>query len=344
MANKSNLQKIPNFVIFQTETGKVNVEVFFQNDTLWLTQKTIAALFEKERSVITKHLKNLFREGELTESSVCANFTHTAEDGKNYTTKHYNLRTITAVGYRVNSHRAIEFRKWATEILHEYIIKGFAMDDERLKQMKHFGKDYFDEMLERIREIRLSERRFYQKITDIYALSADYDRNNKSTRNFFASVQNKLHWAIHGKTAAELIYTEADANKIYMGLKTWQQAPEGKILKSDVSIAKNYLEKEHLKQLERLVTAYLDLAENRADRRIVMNMNDWVSFLDKFLELSDYPILTKSGKLTALKAKLKAETEYGKYRVIQDQNYISDFDKEIKRLQYMKPSNIEPDN
>ena len=333
MAEKNEIQKIPDFVIFQTETGKVNVEVFFQNDTLWLTQKTIAALFEKERSVITKHLKNLFNEGELIESSVCANFAHTAQDEKIYNTKYYNLRAVTAVGYRVNSHRATEFRKWATEILHEYIIKGFAMDDERLKQMKHFGKDYFDEMLERIREIRLSERRFYQKITDIYALSADYDRNNKSTRNFFATVQNKLHWAIQGKTAAEIIYTEADAAKIYMGLKTWKQAPEGKILRSDVSIAKNYLEKEHLKQLERIVTAYLDLAENRADRGIVMNMKDWVLFLDKFLELSDYPILTKSGKLTALKAKLKAETEYDKFRIIQDQNYMSDFDKVIKRLQ-----------
>jgi hypothetical protein len=210
------------------------------------------------------------------------------------------------------------------------------MDDERLKQMKHFGKDYFDEMLERIREIRLSERRFYQKITDIYALSADYDRNNKSTRNFFATVQNKLHWAIQGKTAAEIIYTEADATKIYMGLKTWKHSPGGKILNSDVGIAKNYLATEHLKQLERLVTAYLDLAENRADRGIVMNMKDWLSYLDKFLELSDHPILADSGKLTTLEAKLKAESEYDKYRVIQDRDYISDFDKEIKKLQNKK--------
>ena len=342
MPKKSDLQKIPNFVLFQTETGKVNVEVFFQNDTLWLTQKAMSQLFEKGRSTITEHLKNIFTEGELIENSVCRHFRHTAEDGKTYNTKYYNLRSITAVGYRVNSHRAIEFRKWATEILHEYIIKGFAMDDERLKQMKHFGKDYFDEMLERIREIRLSERRFYQKITDLYALSADYDRSNKSTRNFFASVQNKLHWAIQGKTAAEIIYTEADARKIYMGLKTWKQVPEGKILKSDVSIAKNYLEEEHLNQLGRLVSAYLDLAENRADRGIVMNMKDWVSYLDKFLELSDYPILTKSGKLTALEAKLKAEAEYDKYRVIQDKNYISDFDIEIKKLQNKELSDSKP--
>jgi hypothetical protein len=235
------------------------------------------------------------------------------------------------VGYRVNSHRAAEFRKWATEILHEYIIKGFAMDDERLKQIKHFGKDYFDEMLERIREIRLSERRFYQKITDIYALSADYDKNDETTKKFFATVQNKLHWAIQGKTAAEIIYSEADAQKIYMGLKTWKHAPDGKILKSDVSIAKNYLEEEHLKQMKRLVTAYLDLAENRAQRGIVMNMKDWVHYLDKFLELSDYPVLMEKGKVSALEAKLKAEAEYEKYRVIQDRSYESDFDKLVKK-------------
>ena len=338
---KNDLQKIENFVIFQTETGKVNVEVFFRNDTLWLTQKTMAMLFEKGRSTITEHLKNIFQEQELDEKSVCRDFRHTAQDSKTYTTKYYNLRAITAVGYRVNSHRATEFRKWATEILHEYIIKGFAMDDERLKQLKHFGKDYFEEMLERIREIRLSERRFYQKITDIYALSADYDSNDKTTKDFFAGVQNKLHWAIHGKTAAEIIYTEADAKKIFMGLKTWKHSPNGKILKSDVSVAKNYLEKEHLKQLERLVTAYLDLAENRAERGIVMNMKDWSFFLDKFLEISDYPILKHKGKISALEAKLKAESEYDKYRVIQDRNYVSNFDKEIKKLQNKNNKEIE---
>ncbi len=326
------LEKFSNFVIFQTATGKVNIDVFFQNDTLWLTQKKIAELFEKDRSVITKHLKNVFNEGELDKNSVCANFTHTAQDGKTYNTKYYNLRAITAIGYRVNSHRATEFRKWATEILHEYIIKGFAMDDERLKQIRHFGKDYFDEMLERIREIRLSERRFYQKITDIYALSADYDSGAFITKDFFATTQNKLHWAIQGKTAAEIIYTEADAEKIYMGLKSWGNSPEGKILKSDATIAKNYLEEQHLKQLERIVTAYLDLAENRANRGVVMNMKDWVLFLDKFLELSDYPILLDKGKISALEAKIKAEAEYDKYRVIQDKNYISDFDREIKRI------------
>ena len=325
------LQKFENFVLFQTQGGKVNVDVFFQNDTLWLTQKTIAVLFEKGRSTITEHLKKIFAEGELDENSVCRNFRHTAQDGKTYNTNYYNLKAITAVGYRVNSQRATEFRKWATEILHEYIIKGFAMDDERLKQIKHFGQDYFDEMLERIQEIRLSERRFYQKITDIYALSADYSKDANTTKDFFATTQNKMHWAIQGKTAAEIIYTNADATKIAMGLKTWKNAPTGKILKSDVSIAKNYLEQEHLKQLQRLVTAYLDLAENRAERGIVMNMKDWIVFLDKFLELSDYPILLNKGKVSALEAKLKAETEYKKYRVIQDQNYISDFDKEIMK-------------
>jgi hypothetical protein len=330
--NHSQLTRFSDFVIFQTDTGKVNIDVFFCDETLWLTQKKIAELFEKGRSTITEHLKKIFNAGELIENSVCRDFRHTAEDGKTYNTKYYNLKAITAVGYRVNSHQAAMFRKWATDILHDFIIKGFAMDDERLKQIKHFGQDYFDEMLERIREIRLSERRFYQKVTDIYALSADYDMTAPVTKNFFAATQNKLHWAITGRTAAEIIYTKADATKVYMGLKTWKRAPEGKILKSDVSVAKNYISKQHLKELERIVSAYLDLAENRADRNIVMNMKDWVIFLDKFLAISDYPILLDKGKISALEAKLKAEMEYEKYRIVQDKNYISDFDKEIKRI------------
>lgn len=334
----TELQLLSNFVIFEAEKGKVNIDVYFKDETLWLTQKRIAELFEKDRTVISKHLKNIFESDELQENLVCANFAHTTQhgaiEGKTQTkeTKYYNLKAITAIGYRVNSHRAIEFRKWATEILHEYIIKGFAMDDERLKQIKHFGVDYFDEMLERIREIRLSERRLYQKITDIYALSADYDNKDAITKQFFATVQNKLHWAISGKTAAEIIYTTADANKISMGLKTWKQAPEGKILKTDVSIAKNYLNEEHLKALQRIVTSYLDLAESRATNRTVMNMKDWDKFLVQFLELADYPILKDKGKISMLEAKLKAETEYEKFRVIQDQNYISDFDREMKKL------------
>ncbi len=331
-SKNSELQQFSNFVIFQTENGKVNIDVYFKDETLWLTQKLIAKLFEKDRTVITRHLKNIFESGELNEDSVCAYFAHTAEDGKTYNTKYYNLRAITAIGYRVNSHRATEFRKWATEILHEYIIKGFAMDDERLKQIKHFGKDYFDEMLERVREIRLSERRLYQKITDIYALSADYDSKADITKQFFAIVQNKLHWAITGKTAAEIIYSEADAAKICMGLKTWKQAPSGKILKSDVTIAKNYLNEEHLKILQRIVTSYLDLAESRAVNRKVMNMKDWEEFLVQFLELTDFPILLNKGKVSMLEAKLKAESEYDKYRIIQDKNYISDFDREIKQI------------
>lgn len=336
------LKRIENFVIYQTETGKVNVEVYFENNTLWLTQKVIGELFNKDRTVITRHLKNIFSEGELDEDVVCANFAHTTTHGaiegktQTKTVKFYNLRAITAVGYRVNSKEATAFRKWATEVLHEYIIKGFAMDDERLKQMKHFGQDYFDEMLERIREIRLSERRFYQKITDIYALSADYNANDDTTKKFFATTQNKLHWAIHGQTAAEIIYANADATKIAMGLTSWKNAPDGKILKSDVSVAKNYLNQAHLNQLQRLVTAYLDLAENRAERGIVMNMKDWVGFLDRFLELSDYPILTDNGKVTALEAKLKAEGEYDKYRVIQDKEYRSDFDKLIEHTKNKK--------
>ncbi len=332
------LKKIENFVIYQTATAKVNVEVYFENDTLWLSQKVIAQLFNKGRSTITEHLKKIFTEGELEEKLVCRDFRHTtahgAIEGKTQTksVKFYNLRAITAVGYRVNSIEATAFRKWATEILHEYIVKGFAMDDERLKEVKHFGKDYFDEMLERIKEIRLSERRFYQKITDIYALSADYSNDTELTKTFYATTQNKLHWAIQGKTAAEIIYHNADVTKIAMGLKTWKNAPTGKVLKSDVSIAKNYLNKEHLNQLQRLVTAYLDLAQNRAERGIVMNMKDWILFLDKFLELSDYPILTHKGKIAALEAKLKAETEYDKFRVEQDKNFISDFDKIIKKI------------
>lgn len=335
---KTELQQLSNFVIFKTENGKVNIDVLFQDETLWLNQKSMAELFEKGRSTITEHLKKIFADGELEEQVVCRDFRHTTPHGavegltQETAVKYYNLKAIIAVGYRVNSHRAIEFRKWAGEILHEYIIKGFAMDDERLKQMKHFGQDYFDEMLERIREIRLSERRLYQKITDIYALSADYDNQADITKHFFASVQNKLHWAITGKTAAEIIYTEADAKKIHMGLKAWKHAPVGKILKSDVSIAKNYLNEEHIKALERIVNSYLDLAENRARNRQVMNMKDWDKFLVQFLELVDYPILTNSGKISMLEARLKAESEYEKFRVIQDQNYVSDFDAALKKL------------
>lgn len=322
-----------NFLFYTGNNGKINVEVFIKDETVWLNQKAMAELFNVERSVITKHLGNIFKEGELMENAVCAIFAHTATDGKNYKTKFYNLDAIISVGYRVNSYQATQFRIWATKTLKEFILKGFVLNDERLKQGNQvFGKDYFDELLERIREIRASERRFYQKITDIYALSADYDKNAPVTNEFFATVQNKLHWAITGKTAAEIIYNSADAAQIHMGLTSWKHAPEGKILKSDVAIAKNYLGEAHIKELNQIVSAYLDLAENRANRQILMKMTDWIEFLNKFLELSNYPILKDKGKISALEAKLKAEHEYEIYRIQQDKDYISDFDKEIKKI------------
>jgi hypothetical protein len=319
-------------IFYQGEDGNVKIEVFYHNETFWMTQKKIAELFGVQRPAITKHLKNIFDGGELKEDSVSSILEHTAEDGKNYNTTFYNLDAIIAVGYRVNSSKATKFRIWATKVLNEFITKGFVLDDNRLKQGKHFGKDYFDELLERIREIRASERRFYQKITDIYALSIDYDNSDLLTKEFFATVQNKLHWAITGKTAAEIIYTSADAKKLYMGLTNWKYAPDGKILKSDVSIAKNYLNEQHIKELNRIVSAYLDLAESRAERQIQTTMQEWIKFLHQFLELSNFSILKDKGKVSALEAKLKAEHEFDKYRMIQDKNYESDFDKEIKRL------------
>lgn len=326
------LQKLSNFVIFQTEEGKVNIDVFFAYETLWLTQKVMAELFDTTKQNVSLHVKNIFDEGELDEKSVVKEFLTTATDGKSYKTLFYSLDVIIAVGYRINSNRATKFRIWATDVLHNFILKGFVLDDERLKQIRHFGQDYFDELLERIREIRASERRFYQKITDIYALSADYDKDAETTKEFFATVQNKLHWAITGKTAAEIIYTQADAEKAFMGLKTWKNSPRKKILKSDISIAKNYLNEKHIEHLNRLVSSYLDLAEDRAIRGIVMNMQDWADFLNRFLELSDYPILTNKGTISAEQARLKAEAEYKKFRVEQDKNYISDFDLEVKKL------------
>jgi hypothetical protein len=326
------------FLLYTAPDGAVKVDVYFKDETVWLTQKALAELFGVQRPSITKHLGNIFASGELAEASVCSILKHTARDGKTYSAKYYNLDAIIAVGYRVNSYQATQFRIWATKTLREFIIKGFVMDDERLKQGKRaFGKDYFDELLERIREIRASERRFYQKITDIYALSLDYSADAPLTKEFFATVQNKLHWAITGQTAAELIYVAADASKLYMGLTTWKHAPGGKILKSDVAVAKNYLSEAHVKELNRIVSAYLDLAENRAERGILMKMADWVGFLHGFLELSNYPILQDKGKVSALEAKLKAEGEYEVYRQRQDAEYISDFDREIKRIEGKKP-------
>ena len=297
-----------NFLMYTGSDGKVNVEVCIQDETVWLTQKAMAKLFNVESNTITYHLKEIFKSAELVESATTRKIRAVQKEGSRHVSREldfYNLDAIIAVGYRVNSYQATQFRIWTTGVLKEYIIKGFAMDDQRLKQGKTvFSKDNFDELLERIREIRASERRFYQKITDIYALSADYDKHALVTKEFFAFVQNKLHWAITGKTAAEIIYDSADAHKLYMGLTNWKQAPDGKILKSDVSVAKNYLNKAHIEELNRIVSAYLDLAENQARRGIVTRMEDWAKFLSGFLELSNYPILKDNGRVNALEAKL----------------------------------------
>jgi len=328
------------FLLYTAPDGTVKVEVFLKDETAWLTQKALAELFGVKVPAINKHLKNIFDSGELSRAATVSKMEIVRPEGKREVTREvelYNLDAIIAVGYRVNSYQATQFRIWATKTLREFIIKGFVIDDERLKRGKQaFGKDYFEELLERIREIRASERRFYQKITDIYALSIDYRADAPITQEFFASVQNKLHWAITGQTAAELIHTSADAAKIHMGLATWKHAPEGKILKSDVTVAKNYLNEAHVQELNRIVSAYLDLAENRALRGTLMKMADWVGFLHSFLELSNYPILQDKGKVSALEAKLKAEGEYEVYRQRQDAEYLSDFDKEIKRLEGKK--------
>lgn len=325
-----------NFLLYTAQNGAVQVDVYFISETVWLTQKTLAELFGVQVPAIAKHLKNIFDSGELSRVATVSKMEIVQSEGGREVLRQvefYNLDAIIAVGYRVNSFQATQFRIWATRTLKEFIIKGFALDDERLKQgAKIFGKDYFDELLERIREIRASERRFYQKITDIYALAVDYDREAPITKTFFATVQNKLHWAITGKTAAEIVAENADASKPHMGLTTWKQAPHGKVLKSDVSVAKNYLNETHLRELNRIVSAYLDLAENRAERGILMKMEDWARFLDSFLELSSYPVLDEKGHVSALEAKLKAEHEYEVFRKRQDAEYVSDFDREVKRL------------
>lgn len=334
---KSNLPtNQTNFLLYTAANGNVKVEVILKDETVWLTQKAMARLFGVKIPAISKHLANIYETDELQKKATISILETVQKEGKrqvNRKMEFYNLDAIIAVGYRVNSYQATQFRIWATKTLKEFLIKGFVLDDERLKQGRIlFGRDYFEELLERIREIRASERRFYQKITDIYALAADYDRNAPITKEFFATVQNKLHWAITGKTAAEIIYDSADATRIYMGLTNWQQAPDGKIMKSDILVAKNYLNEAHIKELNRIVSAYLDLAENRATRQIMTRMEEWVQFLNNFLELSKYPILKDKGRVSMLEAKLKAEKEYEKYRIIQDNNYLSDFDKEIKRI------------
>ena len=332
--NKKTLSPIEsNIIFYEGAAGSVKIEVQFQDETFWLTQKKMGELFGVDVRTISEHLRNIFSSGELAENSVIRKFRTTASDGKKYDTNLYNLDAIIAVGYRVNSKEATQFRIWATKTLREFIIKGFVLDDERLKQGAHFGKDYFDELLERIREIRASERRFYQKITDIYQqCSIDYRSDSTITESFFKTVQNKLHWAIAGQTAAEIIASRADADKPKMGLKTWKNAPKGKILKSDIGIAKNYLDKEEISHLERIVGMYLDYAENQAGRMIPMKTEDWVKKLDAFLQFNDYEILLDTGKISPEVALKLAEDEFAKFRVIQDKDYISDFDKESNKL------------
>lgn len=302
-----------------------------QNDTIWLSQKLIAALFDCSTDNISLHLKNIFKEEELDENSVTEEFSVTASDGKRYKTKHYNLDAIISVGYRVNSKRATAFRQWATSVLRDYAIRGYVIDRKRMENGTFLGEDYFEHLLAEIREIRLSERRFYQKITDIYATAMDYSKDSPLTKQFFAKVQNKLHFAIHGHTAAELIVERANAEKEHMGLTTWENSPDGKIVKTDVSVAKNYLTETELESLGRIVNAYLDLAEDRAKRHIPMTMEDWAKRLDKFLEADERDILQDSGKVTALFAKEFAENEFEKYRVVQDRLFESDFDNELKK-------------
>jgi hypothetical protein len=318
------------YLTFIAATGEAGVEAIYEDESIWLTQKMMGVLYNVETHTVNYHLKKIFQDSELEENSVIRNFRITAQDGKNYNTQHYNLSAIIAVGYKVNSEKAVMFRKWATQIVQEFTIKGFAMDDERLKNNGTLlGKKYFEEQLQRIREIRLSERKFYQKITDIYSTSIDYDVTAQATKRFFASVQNKLHWAIHGQTAAEIIVNRADHQKQNMGLHTWKDAPNGKIQKFDVSVAKNYLSESELQQLQRLVSAYIDIAEDRALRNIPMTMEDWETRLNKFIEATDRKILQDAGKVSAEIAKAHAETEFEKYRIIQDRLFESDFDKII---------------
>ncbi len=320
------------FLIFTSQAGKDGIEVRFENETIWLSQKLMAVLFDCSTDNISLHLKNIFKSGELNESSVTEDFSVTATDGKKYKTKHYNLDAVISVGYRVNSQRATQFRQWATSILRDFAIRGYVLDKERLKNGTFLNQEYFDHLLAEIREIRASERRFYQKITDIYSTAIDYNPDTEITQTFFATVQNKLHFAIHGHTAAEVIMKRANSEKDNMGLTTWKNAPKGKIIKTDVSIAKNYLTEKELKQLDRFVTMYLDYAETQAEQNIPMTMDDWAKRLNAFLQFNQKDILTNAGKVTQAIAKTFAECEFEKYRIIQDRLFESDFDKDVKRI------------
>lgn len=328
LSNKSD------FLLYTSSDGEVRVDVFINDETVWLTQKAMQELFGRAKSTISEHISHVFEERELDENTVVRKFRTTADDGKDYETTYYNLDVIISVGYRVKSPRGTQFRIWATKTLKEYIIKGFVLDDKRLKQQGHvFGKDYFEELLERIREIRASERRFYQKITDIYAqCSMDYDAQSDVTLSFYKTVQNKLHWAITGSTAAEIIHQRASSKEPNMGLSTWKNSPDGKILKSDISIAKNYLEEKEIKELNRLVELYLNFAELQAERNIPMKMIEWIEVLDSFLKINRYDLLDNAGKVSHEQAIKKASKEFEKFRIIQDQKFVSDFDKQIKKM------------
>ena len=319
-------------LLYKTNQGETRIEVVFNSETFWLTQKRMSELYGVDVRTVNYHLKEIFNSGELKERSVIRKIGITAADGKNYDTMLYNLDAIIAVGYRVNSYQATQFRIWATAVLKELIIKGFVLDDERLKQGKHFGNDYFDDLLERIREIRTSERRYYQKITDVYSeCSADYDAKAETTKLFFKMVQNMMHWAVTHQTAAEIIYTRADAEMPHMGLTSWKNAPNGRVQKSDTIIAKNYLSDKEVTSLNRLSNAFLDVAEDRADRQIIMTMADWKKELERFLGYYRYDILENAGTVSAEEAKEKAYAEYDKFRIVQDREYLSDFDQEIKK-------------
>lgn len=315
------------FLVFTKDSGEEGIEVRVQAGNVWLTQKAIAQLFDVDRSVVTKHLKNIYGSGELEESLTCANFAQVADNGKTYQYKFYSLPAIIAVGYRANGQRALQFRQWATKVLDVFTKQGYVLDKNRLINGQIFDEDYFDHLISEIQEIRASERRFYQKITDIYATAVDYSLESQTTKDFFATVQNKMHYAVHGNTAAEVIIKRADHMKEHMGLTTWRNAPQGKIVKADVSIAKNYLLKDEMQELNEIVTMYLDYAARQARRHIPMTMADWSSKLDAFLQFNDAEILQDKGKVTAAIAKAFAESEFEKYRILQDKEYMSDFDR-----------------
>jgi len=322
------------FLIFQLENKEQGVEVYYKDENVWATQKAMAMLFDCDRSVITKHLGNIFASDELKEEAVCAKFAHTATDGKNYKTQFYSLDAIIAVGYRVNSLRATQFRQWATNVLRQYAIRGYVLDKKRMGNGTFLGEDYFEHLLAEIREIRLSERRFYQKLTDIYATSMDYNKDAPTTRLFFKRIQNKMHYAVHGRTAAELIVERADAEKEHMGLTTWENAPDGKIVKTDVVVAKNYLKEMELEDMGRIVTAVLEFAESRAKRHIPMTMEDWAKRIDAYLTSDERPLLDDAGTVSHEEAVMHAETEFERYRIVQDRLFQSDFDRYLGALPF----------